>query len=337
MKRPSTPSPTPPPAPSGRLVWDLAGPDRALALACEDLRAGRYASTRDLLATTVDTDVRCYRTLVLAGPAAGTGAVDRWLEAEPDNPHCAALRARTAVVRAARAQREKSRHTSELVARARDACELAAGIAPGDPVPLVALLHLATIAPTPVPAPPDVDVDVAGPWDLMARVWRLDTYNREAHQRLLAAVGPRGSGSVADMFHVARRLAAGAPHGSSLLVLPLLGYVESFRAHAGESWRQRVVLADRQWSTAHAHTEIENAYHRWFAAGSGDAPGGADRRLAPDLHHLAHALWAAGMNEPAAEVFGVLGPYASTVPWSLHGDPETVLLQARARCGLPAP
>ncbi|NUR28865.1 MAG: hypothetical protein HOV83_23995 [Catenulispora sp.] len=173
-------------------------------------------------------------------------------------------------------------------------------------------------------------MDVAGPWDLMARVWRLDMFNREAHQRLLTAVGPRGSGSVEDMFQVARRLAVAAPQGSSLRMLPLLGYVESFRAQAGDTWRQRVVLADRHWSTAHAQIEIEDAYTGWFAVGG-------DGRLAPDLHHMAHALWAAGMDHRAAEVFGVLGPYASTVPWSLHGDPETVLLEARARCGLPGP
>jgi hypothetical protein len=334
---------SPAPSSGGRLVWDPAGPDRALAVACEDLRAGRYASARDLLATAVgasavgasaDADVRCYRSLVLAGPAADTGAAERWREAEPDNPHGAALRARAAVVRAARAHREKSRHTAHLVAEARAACELAAGLAPADPVPLVALLHLATVAPAPVPAPAEVDVDVAGPWDLMARVWRQDVFNREAHQRLLTAVGPRGSGSVEDLFQVARRLAVAAPQGSSLRMLPLLGYVESFRAQAGDTWRQRLVLADRHWRTAHAQAEIEAAYLGWFAV---DTRAGGDRRLAPDLHHMAHALWAAGMDQRAAEVFGVLGPYASTVPWSLHGDPETVLLEARARCGLPAP
>ena len=34
----------------------------------------------------------------------------------------------------------------------------------------------------------------------------------------------------------------------------------------------------------------------------------------------------------AAEVFEAIGPYALTMPWSLHGNPELALVMARERC-----
>jgi hypothetical protein len=310
-----------------RLVWDPAGPDRALAAACEDLRAGRFAGARDLLAATGrDWDLRCQRTLVLAEAASGGDAADRWVAAEPEGADGPALAARVAVLRAVRAHRAGNAQAARLATRARAATLAAAGRYPADPVPWVAMLHLNAAAPERMAAPAGLDAD--GPWHHVAQLWYCDRLSREGHLRLVTAVGPEAGGSVAAMAEVARWISAWAPEGSPLHLLPLLAYAEGFREGAGDSVRRRIVLADRQWAGVEAGLEIDRAYGSWFAS--------AQRRdpvLPPDLHLLAHALWAAGKDERAAAVFDAIGPYARSWPWSLHDeDPERVFLRARARC-----
>lgn len=310
-----------------RLVWDPAGPDRALAAACEDLRAGRYGAARDLLAATGrDWDLRCHRTLVLAEAASEGDAADRWVAKEPDNPNGPALAARVAVLRAVQAHRAGNAQAARLAGRARAATLAAAGRYPADPVPWVAMLQLNTAAPERMAAPAGLDAD--GPWHHVAQLWYCDRLSREGHLRLVSAVGPEAGGSVASMSEVARWISAWAPEGSPLHLLPLLGYVEGFREGAGDSSRRRIVLADRQWATVEARLEVDRAYESWFAS-----PARRDPVLPPDLHVLAHALWAAEKFDRAATVFEAIGPYASPWPWSLHDeDPERVFLRARARC-----
>jgi hypothetical protein len=315
-------------APADRLVWDPAGPDRDLAVACEDLQTGRFAAARDLLAATGrNWDLRCHRMLILAQVASGSDVVDLWDIEEPDSLDALALGARVAVIRAVRAHRSGHPQAEELTAWARAACLAAAGRFPADPVPWVAMLQLAAVSPERMAAPAGLVAD--GPWHHVAQLWYCDRLNREGHHRLVAAVGPQAGGSIADMFEVARWVAAWAPEGSALHLLPLLGYIEGFREGAGDSTRQRIILADRQWASVQAHMEIDHVYDSWFASAQRRGP-----VLLPDLHCLAHALWAAEKFDRAAAVFDAIGPYASTLPWSLHdGDSERVFVRARARCG----
>jgi hypothetical protein len=144
---------------------------------------------------------------------------------------------------------------------------------------------------------------------------------------MLSALGPRVGGTLTAVSDVARWIAARASVGSPLHVLPLLPYVEEFRQQMENESRSRPFLVDRQWSTPHAQLETERCYERWFAS-----PARKSRTILPDLHLLAHALWAGGMYRPAAEVFAAIGPYALTTPWSLHGDPARTFNRARERC-----
>lgn len=308
-----------------RLVWDPAGPDRRLAAAGQELQAGRVALAAEVLADRRDgEDVRSHRFLVLAQVAARIGAAEIWAAEQPGSLEASLLQARAAVIRALQAHRERHSKAAALVARAQADCWNAAQRFPEDPVPWVALLQLAAVAPDDVAGPPDLDVP--GPWNLMEQLWHRDAWNREGHHRLLAAVGPRSGGSVAAMSSTARWITDQAPPESALCLLQLTALVEGFRQQTETTDISRILLTDRHWSTSYAQVAIERCHHQWFAAARP-----ADVVL-PDLHLMAHALWAATRRKLAAEVFAAIGPFALTTPWSLHGDPAEVFTRARERC-----
>ena len=310
-----------------RLVWDPAGPDRRLAAAGQELKAGRVSLAAEVLADRRDgEDRRCQRFLILAQVAAGNGAADVWAQEQPGSPEAGLLQARAAVIRALQAHRERHPKTATLVAHARAVCLDTARRFADDPVPWVALLQLSAIAPENVFGPSELGV--SGPWNLMDQLWHRDPWNREGHHRLLAAVGPRATGgSIASVSSVARWIAEQAPAGSALCALQLVAFVEAFRQLADAGDISRVLLTDRHWSTSYAQVVIERCYTQWFAVSTDPS-----RIVSSDLHLLAHALWVGTRRKWAAEVFHTIGPYALTTPWSLHGDPAEVFTRARERC-----
>ncbi|MEY9935578.1 hypothetical protein ABH926_010260 [Catenulispora sp. GP43] len=308
-----------------KLVWDPAGRDQRLATTTQEFRVGRYTLAGELLADRqAGEDVRDYRYLVLAQIAASNGVDTAWLTEEPDSPEAALLRLRTNVIRALKAHRAQHPRAYGLIDLTRNQCLEAAERFPDDPLPWIALLHLAPAAPDNVPGPPELLID--GPWQTMGQLWRRDPWNREAHHRLLAAVGPKSGGSVSSVSAVAHWIASQAPSGSALLVLQLVAFIEAFRQQVERNDLNKVLLTYRNWSTAYAEQETERCYTHWFL------PTGGSGALLPDLHHLAHALWAGSQWRPAAQVFDAIGPYALTMPWSLHGNPEQALVMARERC-----
>jgi hypothetical protein len=312
-----------------KLVWDPAGGDRRLATATQELRTGRYALAGELLADrSAGEDTRDYRYLILAQIAVSNGVDTAWLAEEPGSPEAALLRVRANVTRALQAHRVAHPKAGDLVEMARAQCLEAAERFPDDPLPWVALLHLAPAAPEKVQGPQGLSVE--GPWRTMSQLWRRDPWNREAHHRLLAAVGPKSGGSASAVSSVALWITSRAPTESALSVLQLVAFIEAFRQQLERSDQNKIVLTYRNWSTAYAQQETERCYTRWFA------PTGGRGALLPDLHLLAHALWAGSQWEPANRVFEAIGPYALTTPWSLHGNPEQVLVAARERC-LPGP
>lgn len=306
-------------------VWDPVGWDRRLATTTQELRVGRYTLAGELLADRrVPEDVRDYRYLILAQIAASNGVDTAWLAQEPGSPEAALLRVRVNVIRALQAHRAQHPKADALIESAKAQCLETAERFPEDPLPWIALLHLAPAAPDNVPGPPELAVH--GPWRTMGQLWQRDPWNREAHHRLLAAVGPKSGGSVSAVSGVAHWIANQAPDGSALLVLQLVAFIEVFRQQLERKELNKVLLTYRNWSTAYAEQETERCYKQWFL------PNGGDGALLPDLHHLAHALWAGSQWQPGARVFDVIGPYALTTPWSLHGNPEQVLIMARERC-----
>ncbi|WP_370354399.1 serine/threonine-protein kinase [Catenulispora sp. EB89] len=307
-----------------KLVWDPAGHDRKLATITQELRAGRYTLAAELLADRqVPEDVRDYRYLILAQIAASNGVDTAWLAEEPAGPEAALLRLRANVIRALQAHRGNHPRAEELIQLAGAQCLETAERFPEDPLPWIALLHLAPAAPDNVLGPPELRIN--GPWRTMAELWQRDPWNREAHHRLLTAVGPKCGGSASSVSGVAHWIAGHAPARSALLVLPLVALVEAFRQQLGPDNLNQTLLTHRNWSTAYAEQETERCYLEWFA------PNGGHGALLPDLHHLAHALWAGLQWLPATHVFDAIGPYALTTPWSLHGNPERVLLTSRER------
>jgi hypothetical protein len=124
-------------------VWNPAGPDDQLALACKDIEAGRFGmASQALRACTWAFEVRSRRSALLASVAAGVDAVDHWVAEEPSNPDALLLAARTAVVRARRAVAAGS-EDARLARHAQQLCRVAAAAHPADPSPWVALLMLA--------------------------------------------------------------------------------------------------------------------------------------------------------------------------------------------------
>lgn len=308
-----------------KLVWDPSGRDRRLATTCQELRTGRFTLAEELLSDRrASEDTRDYRYLILAQIAASNGVDTAWLAEHPNSPEATLLRVRASVIRALQAHREQHPKTSDLVDLARAQCLEAAERFPEDPLPWVALLHLAPASPENIPGPPELAID--GPWRLMGQLWRRDPWNREAHHRLLAAVGPKSGGSVASVSGVAHWIVSQSPPGSALFVLQLVAFTEAFRQQTERSDLSKVLLSYRNWSTAYAEQEMERCYTQWFVPNNG---AGA---LLPDLHYLAHALWAGSQWQPAGKVFEAIGPYALTTPWSLHGDAVHVLTGARDRC-----
>lgn len=123
-----------------------AGFDDALRTALEDLRAGRWRSTSELLRNCRTWGVRTARSQVLAAAvvAAHGDAVEAWLQEEP-SADALMMRARVRVQEALGAHRAGERGVGLLVDRARSACGEAVRYGPADPVPWVCLLALAQL------------------------------------------------------------------------------------------------------------------------------------------------------------------------------------------------
>lgn len=318
---------------ASHFVWSLAGSDTELAAALEELAAGRFVAASDLMRNSrsagVSSDLRSYRLLLMAQSAAHSGAADRWTAERPREGDAWALLARVAVLLAVRAHQQGDAQLDQLVAAAQEACDWAAKVAPEDPVPWLARLHLAASIP--------VDQDpVTGKLRyenrrvLFAGVCQRHPLSREGHYRYLASAGLEAENPMAQMIQVVQDVMPQVPDGSVLHLLPVLAYLTSFRNKAAGSWRDRLVAADREWSTHAAKLAIQDAYQNWFSS--------ARRHrevLLPDLHLLAHALWRADLFAEAGQVFAEIGPWALPVPWSEHGDPKKILLYARNRCRKP--
>lgn len=315
------------------LKWSLAGPDAALAAAVEELAAGNFIAAADLLRESafvgLDTDLRCHRLMLMAQSATGTGAAERWITEHPDDYNAWALLARVAVLRAVRAWQQGEPQARQLADRARAVCDEASARTYWDTVPGVARLQLAAAVPVDQ-EPRTGKLLYEDPIPLLVAVRERHRLSREGHFRFLAAVGPATGGTVGRVIENVQEIMPHVPEGSVLHLLPLLMHLTSFRARAAKGTKDRLVAADREWSTYAAKYPIERAYRRWFASGQRHPD-----VLLPDLHLLAHALWRADMFAEAAQVFAEIGPWALPMPWNEHGEPGRIFRRARDRCVNP--
>ncbi|NBE55948.1 hypothetical protein [Streptomyces boluensis] len=322
--------------PSARPVYHPAGHDAALRGVLQDLRAGRWVSTRDLLMETTgaaDRDRWTQRTQILAAAAAGSDVLRVWRAEEPDSLVLTVLHARVVVERALRAHRSAHPRTAELWREASAACRYAAEAAPDDPVPWIGLLALAQLdedragGEHRAPAPEPMLFD--GPWPLLAEVEKRDPGNREAYHRMLQfAYRHRPGASMTAALNFVQWASSSAPAGSALHLLPLYARVERYRREAGHEH-----ALDLHWISEDASRTALRALRLWFDHARPES------RSLLDLNHLAHALWGSHQFHDALRVFDALDPYFTVVPWSYRtpnpgsAEPATDLfVQARARC-----
>ena len=313
----------------GKFVWDPASADRPLAQACLEVRAGRHGSIREvLLDTHHDYYLRAHRTQILGALAAGSRIAEEWVAEDPGDPDALLLLARVAVARALRAGENGDPVARELAFAAWDSGIEAAKANDRDPTPWVCLLALARFRDEVVPGPEGVDAP--GPWDLLSEVQRRFPWHREAFHRMLSMFFARNGGSHASMWEVARWASACAPSDADPRLLSLVAYAEHYRARAANTLEAGI--AERQWTENMAKVTILNVYDRWF-------PAAAERKLVPtaDFSLLAHALLMAGHESEAGRVLEAMRPFASSFPWSMHGEPAQQLTIAYERCGIRPP
>jgi hypothetical protein len=336
-----------------RYVWNPAADDVRLARACIDLKAGLHRAAGEVLAESrgaagpgsgagqgsgsrsgsrsglVDSALRAHRSLVLAAAAADSDTAEQWAARDP-GPDALLLLARTAAARALRAADRGDWRAARLAEIAAAGCERAAVAAPGDPVPLVVKLSLARLSTAPDTASACEHGRAAAraalldaAHDLFRQITEIDPGNREAHHRLLALHFARHGGSAAEMWQAAWWIADRVAQDSELALLPFVALAEDARERPAESgpW------ADPDWRRA-----AVAVYRSWFPRVA------REYRFTPvvDLSCLGHALAMARLSE-ARHVLGAMGPFATTVPWDLHGNPVAALTEARRRLGLRVP
>ena len=311
---------------TGGFVWDPAGADRDLAQAVLELGEQRTGPARESLRDCRrDYPVRAHRSLVLASAAADTDLAESWLEQDPLSSDAKLLYARVAMVRALRAREVGDGREYGLARIAWRAAVAAIEAAPWDPTPWAALIAVARYRPDTGPgqygrvAPPE-GLDALGPWDLLTEAHAREPWHRESFHRMLHYFFPRYGGDVDALWQVASWAATVSPPDSDAQLLPLAAQAE--QARAGTAF-----LA--QEFAVHAAQRI---YTHWF-------PGITKQSLPPiaDLSLLAHALERGGRTADAGAVLEFLSPYATSFPWSLDGDPASVLANAYARCRIRPP
>jgi hypothetical protein len=309
---------TPPPPPfglgrsKGRVVFDPALDDPGLIAARTALSQGRWTDTRDLLARTGDDwDRRGHRLVVLGeGPSTVAWAED-WQLAEPDSADAAALLACATVFRVL-----AGKATPE---RAAELCQVAAGLAPADPTPWLALQILARHTGTPD--------DQERAFDQVCARHRA---HHHAHHLMAACLSDRDGGSDGDgLYHEVYEFAdwacAAAPPGSPLAVLPLVAHTERHRALALAGKEHDDPARSEFWRTWRARRGLAQAFDWWLEWDGRDHP-----RLYLDLNYLVHAQVVLGRTAEAAALFNRIGAHATRKPWSYPDrDPGRAFLAAR--------
>jgi hypothetical protein len=285
-----------------------AGFDDELRPALDDIRIGRWRSTRELLDKTASSAQRTFRSQVLASAAAQCDAVEAWGRESKDHQY-RMMWARVLVQRALHAYRSGQLHDALLlVDAARKACDLASRLMPDDPVPWVAWLALASIdSPLPWERRPENREACwepgipPGPWGLLWAAHRRDPYNREAwHRAMHALLAYEDSARSAVVY--SRWAAQAAPRGSAVIVLPLYTHLESFRRRTNRDETPRL-----HWAPSVISFYTLRALDEWFRHTD-------DTTRSPlDLNYLAQALHHGGY--PARDVFEAIGKCVTRSPW----------------------
>jgi hypothetical protein len=142
-----------------------------------------------------------------------------------------------------------------------------------------------------------------------------------AHEQALQYLAPKWHGSTQEMLDFARTAAAGAPAGSNLALLPVVGHIEQYLVLA----ERTTAIADRYLTSTEVREEIVAAGRRW-ADGGGVPPVGA----AAGHNVLAFAAWLTELPGLAATHLVHTRTNLHPFPWYYGGDPTQAHAAAQA-------
>jgi hypothetical protein len=309
---------------------DPIGDDVDLADALAAARRGEWHQAAALLGATGDVDVRYERLWILAQESIHDSQwVEEWFAARPTDPIVHTVRAELAMQRAWAARGAASANqTGEQQFRAfftgldqaQRLAEKAVELAPHDPSPWATLVQMAR-------------GQQVSQEEFERRVQEL--FARAPHHvqgsfAVLQTLCEKWMGSTDAMFGVARELAAEAPDGSAVCLLPVMAHVEHHLHLEGD--RGGPPAAARHMTSGATRTELRACVARWMAGPDGEPQLGA-RMYAHNL--VAYAFWLADDPDGARPHLEAIGRALNEFPWLYSGEPGEVLGVARRWAGLP--
>ncbi|MEU2157889.1 hypothetical protein ABZ532_23280 [Streptomyces sp. NPDC019396] len=314
----------PPPPPLGRArrrgartgpAFDPALGDLELIATRTKLAQGRWTAARSLLAATRDDwDRRGHRLLALGDAPSAAAWAREWLLAEPGSPDATALLASASVSAALR----RTEHPDQ----ARTACLTAAGLAPEDPSPWLALLVLARSLGT--------EGEVVRLFD---EVRARYPEHHHAHHLMAARLAERhpdaGQDPLHEVYDFASWAAEQAPADSPLAILPVVAHAERYRVLAASGSESADPLTSGHWTGRRARQVMKAAFDWWLEWEREDHP-----RNRVDLNFLAHAKFCEGRPAEAAALFHRIGSHATPAPWSYPDQDPHHAFQAARRAAL---
>ncbi|MFC6020036.1 hypothetical protein ACFP2T_28060 [Plantactinospora solaniradicis] len=310
-REPHGPGPVPP-----VLDTDTALDDHALRHARDRAQAGDWIAARDVVTVAgADWELRSRRIVVLCEAAAQNDAwLYDWLRSAPEDPAAVTIYAATLATRAgdargdapaSRTSPEQFRAFKELSDAAAVASRRAITLAgPHDPTPFIELLGAAFA---------DGRVDTPEFRELLAEAKRRDPYHFDLHLTVVSLLCQKWFGSHEQMFTAAREVAAAAPPGANVVMMPFLAHFEFAMREYG--WDQRTPESLAACSRHFQRPEVQAELDSWAAKWRAGVP--RPGRAMTCRHWLALAYFLSGRRAETKAVLDEIGPYVgSTLAWA---------------------
>ncbi|MFJ3900714.1 hypothetical protein [Streptomyces sp. NPDC090025] len=293
----------------------LPGPDRDLLDVLDVVQATQdwRAASQLLKGTEKDGEVRWQRVQAFAGaaslelverPGVGGAWLRSWRAEAPKDAGGAQVYAEFLVQQAWRTATVGSRDFEVILDEAKSACEQAALLSPGDPVPYVSLLAVARGL-----GYPHEEFDL-----LWANVIDRAPQHMGAHLAALHYWCEKWHGSREEADHFATTAAARAPRGSLLAALPLFAVFEN---------RPEIVVGVDFHRTAVVTKAVEGALYAVHSARPDDP------MLSQVRHLLVQFLMGAERWSEAMEALVRVDGYVGALPWTLSEDPAATYVVHR--------
>ncbi|MGW4158652.1 hypothetical protein [Streptomyces sp. NPDC004788] len=293
----------------------LPGPDRDLLDVLDVVQATQdwRAASQLLLGTEKEGEVRWQRVQAFAGaaslelaerPGVGGAWLRSWRAEAPEDPGGAQVYAEFLVQQAWRTSAAGAQDFRIILEEARAACEQAALLAPGDPVPYVCELAVAR----------GLGYSAEEFDRLWAKVIDRAPEHMGAHLAALHYWCEKWHGSREDADRFATSAAARAPRGSLLAALPLFSVFEN---------RPEIVVGVDFYRTAVVTKAVEGAMYAVHSARPDDP------MLAHVRHLLVHFLVGADRWAEAMHLLVRVDGYVGALPWTLSEDPAAAYTVVR--------